>query len=118
MPKPDPMPNGTALLSDDSERAKDTFACVDMMMDMIDQYIAHHPEPAIAMQNTAVAAIHVAGIVYGRLNILDIVTPTLDDLLEVIRHNFESGYKCGALEMTQRIIADVIANGPQRNQQG
>ena len=119
MPKPDPilpegLPEGTEAIRDDSERAKETFACVDGVLRGLDSYIRKHEDPVAAMQNAAVAAAHVAGAIYGRLNVLGIVQQPMDRLMEVVTYNFGTGFEEGVQDMSRRLLLHAAANRPRR----
>ena len=115
MPKHDNvLPEGTEAIPDDSERAKETFACVRGMMEGLERYTAAHEDPIVAMQNTAVAAAHVAGMIYGQLNVLGVIEQPMERLLEVVAYNFEAGFEEGVQQMSRELLLHAVANRPPR----
>jgi hypothetical protein len=114
MPGPEiEIPEGASLLSDDSERAADTFANTDMLLGRIDTYIQQHDDPATAMQNMAVACAHLSGILYGRLDVLEIVKQPMDKLMVVVGHNFKSGFEAGSADMFHKLLCHAMQNCPR-----
>lgn len=95
---------GVKELSSEDARSKDVMGLLDLMSRAVGNYIEHSEHPAIAVQDAAVAAAHLAGMFYGKLAATGVIEPPIEDLLKVNNHNFSTGFQYGFAEAARSMI--------------